>query len=131
MESSITKSYANVIKYAATNILEDHIAYEVSSEANKTGETETEKETASLSEGNDIEVFPNPTSNGLTVSWSNSQAVNHVKLMDLTGRTFLVKYVNSGEDFVNLELSQFTPGVYFVQIHCADNQILVEKVILK
>ncbi|MFK8045787.1 MAG: T9SS type A sorting domain-containing protein [Crocinitomicaceae bacterium] len=61
----------------------------------------------------DCKVFPNPTSDFLSIS---SQELNeaHIEIVDMTGRLIASKLVNSNQ--VKIDVSEFTSGIYFVRI---------------
>jgi photosystem II stability/assembly factor-like uncharacterized protein len=57
-------------------------------------------------------LYPNPATDFVTIS--NIEAGSTISLVDLTGKT--VSQVIAGSTAVNVETSNFTPGVYFVTV---------------
>ncbi len=55
---------------------------------------------------------PNPTSNVVKVTYNSNEAAN-VSLKDMSGKTLMVKNIQSGD---TLDLSAFAPGIYVLNI---------------
>ncbi|MCB0692341.1 MAG: T9SS type A sorting domain-containing protein, partial [Saprospiraceae bacterium] len=69
-------------------------------------------------------IFPNPTSNSITVDFvSISDQVITVELFDITGKIiYQEKYgVNIGSNKLNLDMSQLSSGVYMLRLESYNN----------
>jgi Secretion system C-terminal sorting domain len=78
-------------------------------------------------------VYPNPASELLNISFTDSKERNvHVLLVDLTGRELLRKETTTmmGENKIEMNVSDFTKGVYFAYLLSDDNK-QVTKVIIE
>ena len=78
----------------------------------------------------DIIVFPNPTSDKLTLRYelSEGQEVN-VQLKDLSGKVIYRETTTAtqGVNQMELNMSKFNSGMYFLQLE-TDNKLHIEKV---
>jgi hypothetical protein len=83
---------------------------------------------ASINENKNVLVFfiyPNPTSGSVLI---NSQTnFNFVEVLSITGQTLLSEKVNSKTH--QLQLQNFSEGIYFVKVSYADGRSLTKKVI--
>jgi len=72
-----------------------------------------------------ISIMPNPVSNQLHIITSDVNSIKEIKLTDVTGKLI---YINSTEkDGINM--SNYIPGVYILQIINANDEIQTEKII--
>lgn len=71
-----------------------------------------------------IMVYPNPTTGIINVSGENIAAIEVVNIM---GQTMLKK--NCDGDEANVDISSFTPGIYFVKVGMNDGNEFSEKII--
>lgn len=71
-----------------------------------------------------IMVYPNPTTGIINVSGENIAAIEVVNIM---GQTMLKK--NCDGDEANVDISSFTPGIYFVKAGMNDGNEFSEKII--
>ena len=71
-----------------------------------------------------IMVYPNPTTGIINVSGENITAIEVVNIM---GQTMLKK--NCDGDEANVDISSFTPGIYFVKVGMNDGNEFSEKII--
>lgn len=76
---------------------------------------------------NQLEVYPNPVSGTLHISTSDER-INSLKLYNISGQVLVSESVNSTN--TTLEMSNFSNGVYFVEIICND-EIIRQKVVKK
>ena len=72
-----------------------------------------------------ITFYPNPVQQQLFIT--NSQELEFVRIVDLTGKTLLFQSLNQGENKINISLS---PGVYLLQF-TKGNTLKTEKLIVK
>ncbi|NNE28473.1 MAG: T9SS type A sorting domain-containing protein, partial [Saprospiraceae bacterium] len=78
--------------------------------------------TCSETENFEFSIYPNPTSNELTVSGEyllNQQV--ELKVFDTTGREIFFKEVSERIDRYNLDVSNLPTGLYFVVITSGDS----------
>ncbi len=73
--------------------------------------------------GCDVSVFPNPTTNTITIEGSN---ISNIRVVDMLGQT-LVEYVVCGHN-VCIDLGSFAKGQYLLQIN-TDKRLFVHKVL--
>lgn len=63
----------------------------------------------------ELNVFPNPASNNLNISFKNeSQNIAQLRVVDMTGKTIYSENVSDGQAQINI--SNLTPGVYYLRI---------------
>ncbi|MGB0886446.1 MAG: T9SS type A sorting domain-containing protein, partial [Chitinophagales bacterium] len=67
-----------------------------------------------------ISVYPNPT-NGI-INLNVSEELSTIKIMDLTGKT--IKVFNA--EAKQLDISNFTAGIYFLEIANAERKSVVK-----
>lgn len=65
-----------------------------------------------------VQIFPNPVQNNLTISTLNSN-YKSIEILDLTGKVLTVKNENTS----NIDFSGFESGIYFVKINWIDTSI--------
>lgn len=71
------------------------------------------------------EIYPNPASDQVILSWENSRAVT-VRLFDALGREIAVK---SGESPLLIDTGQLPDGMYWLQIKGPGQEVVMRKVI--
>lgn len=77
-----------------------------------------------------ISVYPNPARNRVTVSANNvTETLVAVKMIDLTGKTVYSRLVNNSNKTVNLDVSEFASGIYFMQVETSE-KVVTEKIII-
>jgi hypothetical protein len=64
---------------------------------------------------NSVSLYPNPTSNSLSLSFDNYLENGNLKIISTLGQTVLEKQNLSGSNF-NFDVSTFANGIYVVQI---------------
>jgi Secretion system C-terminal sorting domain len=78
-----------------------------------------------------FEVFPNPATNTLTLSWESTQTPQYLRLIDVSGKiVFEKKDLNYGVTQQSIDLQSFNAGVYFVQLR-TDEGIESKKVVVQ
>lgn len=75
-------------------------------------------------EASRVNVYPNPFSTVINVS--AAAPISEIKIMDMSGR--LVKSVNPGTAALQLDLSGFTGGIYFLSIESGD-KVVTHKIV--
>jgi hypothetical protein len=82
-----------------------------------------------------VSAYPNPTNGEYTVEFTSTQGFNaDVFVTDLNGRMVRKKTtmnVISGNNFVNVNLSDLNSGLYFFHIQGGDNNIVYQVVVTK
>ena len=73
-----------------------------------------------------FQVYPNPASSLLNIQTVFSQEIDKVCISDVQGRTIDCKEVNSETQF-SLDLTNYAPGIYFLNIFSADAEEVVCK----
>ncbi len=64
-----------------------------------------------------VSIYPNPCTDMLTLEFeSNSNKAAEACIIDLTGRVIWKGNNNEGSSFINIDVSSFINGVYFIQI---------------
>ena len=71
-------------------------------------------------------IYPNPTTNLLTIQNQNNLKIDSVSLYDTLGR----KVMESNEATESMDVSNLTAGVYFIHI-TTDRGIVTKKIIKK
>jgi hypothetical protein len=82
-----------------------------------------------------VSAYPNPTNGQYTVEFTSTQGFNaDVFVTDLNGRIVIkitTMNVISGNNFVNVNLSDLNSGLYFFHIQGGDNNIVYQVVVTK
>ena len=68
-----------------------------------------------LLDGEVLKAFPNPTSDQVNISWSNSKAISY-SIFDSSGRLILSELLGNSEQRVVLNLADFENGVYIFEL---------------
>jgi len=76
----------------------------------------------------ELSIYPNPVRNDATVKFSAE--VERVAILNLVGREVVAYSVNSKDGFINVNLTDLEPGVYFITAQ-SDGRNLVTKRFLK
>lgn len=75
-----------------------------------------------LEENSMIDIFPNPASNALSIKSDNT--IQNVRIFSLDGKEILNNQPNSSR--IDIDLSQWSTGIYFAQI-TLNNEVLITK----
>lgn len=89
--------------------------------------------TNNLSNDEQFNVYPNPTSGKVTLWLASTNTENvTVRIMDITGQVLYTNVYNnlSGQKFVDMNLAGFSKGVYFIQYNSGKTN-MVKKLILQ
>ena len=68
-----------------------------------------------------LKCFPNPSSETITLSFSDKEQEKKVKIYNSFG--VLIKYIETNEPGLNLTKEEFGPGIYFVEVKTAFKKI--------
>jgi len=72
-----------------------------------------------------INLYPNPTKGKITIACENME---RVEVLDITGK--LVYEIAVSSNVLDIDISSFTKGVYFVKVSTADG-VAVERIVLE
>ena len=75
-----------------------------------------------------LKIYPNPTSKILNIEMSN--AIKNITLYDLTGEAVLIINENNINSKYELDLTNFSKGIYLVQIE-SNNEVFKQRIILQ
>lgn len=73
----------------------------------------------------DVKLFPNPANKYFTVSWASDQTSANIKMVDLSGRTFILASVENGD---RLDISFLPDGIYLLKT-IIDSKLITRKII--
>ena len=73
-------------------------------------------------ESNLISVFPQPAKNKLNIKVNlNNSEVYTLEFYNSQGKLLLSKVLNKNDEKINLDVSQFKSGIYFIKVHSKNN----------
>ena len=75
-----------------------------------------------------LKIYPNPTSKILNIEISNK--IENITLYDLTGEAVLTINENNINSKYELDLTNFSKGIYLVQIK-SNNEVFKQRIILQ
>jgi hypothetical protein len=64
----------------------------------------------------DVQVFPNPAAEQAFVTWSSEHEPEFIRVLDMQGRLVHESRPGAGSQKVSLDVSDWTPGVYLVDL---------------
>ncbi len=62
-----------------------------------------------------LEIYPNPMSSNTTIKLSNNEAIQHIKVIDVSGRIILEQEIN-GQEAISLSKDSFKQGIYYLVV---------------
>lgn len=74
----------------------------------------------------DINIYPNPAINTLTIQNNGNTQIESIKIMDLSGK--VVKYYNLSK--VQIDISDLDQGVYFVKLNAGGSELIKKVVVI-
>jgi hypothetical protein len=80
-------------------------------------------------ETNEFMVYPNPTNSILNIQSKNNQTISEVNVYDLLGKKLTNKKVTIST--TEIDLTNYTPGLYVLEVISADNQKSIHKIVKK
>jgi len=80
-----------------------------------------------LSAQNDVLVYPNPTTDFVTVQSKKVQSLNRIDIISLEGKV-CASEINISENQVQIDLSFLSKGIYLLQTHFKDGGMSVNKI---
>ena len=76
-------------------------------------------------DNNDINIYPNPTNNFITIEGNN---MTYIEITNITGQTIMKKEVNTNQ--LTMDLSTYEKGIYFIKI-VKNNKSVTKKIVLE
>lgn len=76
---------------------------------------------------NEFMVYPNPTNSILNIQSKNNQTISEVNVYDLLGKKLTNKKVTVST--TEIDLTNYTPGLYVLEVISADNQKSIHKIV--
>lgn len=78
--------------------------------------------TNEINESNLISVFPQPAKNSLNIQVKlNNSEINTLDLYNSQGKILSSNVLNKNDENINLDVSQFKSGIYFIKVHSKNN----------
>ena len=78
--------------------------------------------TNEINESNLISVFPQPAKNSLNIQVKlNNSEINTLDLYNSQGKILSSNVLNKNDENINLDVSQFKSGIYFIKVHSKRN----------
>ena len=75
-----------------------------------------------------IIIYPNPTTGMVNIS--SSQAIDNIEVFDVTGKLVLSHRNDNHQKHIELDLSAFSNGIYFIQTHNQNAEKTLNKVVI-
>jgi len=92
---------------------------------------EAEAPMVPVDESTDLKVFPNPTTGKFTIELSGKMLTNDgIRVYDIYGKELPLKMINPADQQVEIDISGFAAGVYFIRINDGES-VNVTRVIKK
>ena len=75
-----------------------------------------------INKSNLISVFPQPAKNSLNIQVKlNNNEINTLDLYNSQGKILSSNVLNKNDENINLDVSQFKSGIYFIKVHSKNN----------
>jgi len=81
-----------------------------------------------------ISVFPNPADNFIILNWEQDLNISDIKMFDQLGRNcnLLKKHMSfNNNGYVNIDINDFAPGLYLLQLLDENGNRYIEKIIIE
>jgi DNA-binding beta-propeller fold protein YncE len=72
---------------------------------------------------NNINIYPNPAKDRITVSFDNNKQDATISIIDMTGRKVLSQKIAAGKNSINIDVYQLPAGIYGLLIQTPDGTI--------
>ncbi len=82
------------------------------------------------SESELFSVFPNPTKGSVRVELEQDE-IQSIEVVNLLGKVLMVKKVQNNQSFVDLNISNFSDGVYYIRVNTEDDNYLRKLILLR
>jgi hypothetical protein len=73
-------------------------------------------------------IYPNPTTGMVNIS--SSKAIDNIEVFDVTGKLVLSHRNDNHQKYIELDLSAFDNGIYFIQTHNQNAEKTLNKVVI-
>jgi hypothetical protein len=87
--------------------------------------------TLSFSNAPSVQVFPNPAKDAVFINLRGATGNYNIRLMDAAGKVLSAKTYSSAETTIRFSLSNYSPGIYFIEIKDAFNNSIASQKIIK
>lgn len=80
-----------------------------------------------------IKIYPNPTDDYFTMKWESSEVdIDEVALIDASGKVvYQQKVIHKGLGEVRMDVSNYSPGTYFVKIISVGGEFALRKLVIE
>ncbi|MGN6567747.1 MAG: T9SS type A sorting domain-containing protein, partial [Flavipsychrobacter sp.] len=78
-----------------------------------------------------MSVYPNPATSNVNININNISGTAGFAIRDMTGRTVFAQQIAAGNAIINLQVSDYARGMYFVSLRYADGSTLTQKLLLR
>ncbi len=78
---------------------------------------------------NQIIIYPNPAHDNIFIK-NRLQQINKVEILDVLDKLYGRYYINKNQEDININLSAFQHGVYFVKIYFKENLFIINKLLI-
>jgi len=75
-------------------------------------------------ESSQAKMYPNPAKNDLTVILGNSSSVSNIEILNSIGQTIYSSIIPKGQDRLNVDLTGYLTGTYFVKIQNVETVVV-------
>ncbi len=80
--------------------------------------------------GNNVNLYPNPVTDYLTIE-TNEHYLKNIAILNSLGQEVKVQDIKKNSKLENIKLSGLNKGVYFVKITSIENQKIIKKIVIK
>lgn len=115
-ENSVSYVYDFVIENLPTSIVNDDFVIKLSDVWGYTVEGNSEADANQL---NSIKIYPNPTTNQVTIQTDENDNIINIELYNILGKYLKTIHTNSSKEILNL--NYFASGLYFLKIESKNN----------
>jgi hypothetical protein len=74
----------------------------------------------SVIENANLNVYPNPAQNQVTLQWENNAGIDAYQIMDISGRVLISNVVDSTAGMEKISLDKLTSGLYLLSVQQGD-----------
>lgn len=79
---------------------------------------------------NSFSIYPNPTK-GLLIIQLADKKIQSLRIINLLGEVLMDKKINNQDNIIELELTQFAEGVYYMQLNSMEEKYLQKLILLR
>jgi hypothetical protein len=74
----------------------------------------------SVIENANLNVYPNPAQNQVTLQWENNAGIDAYQIMDISGRVLISNLVDSTAGMEKISLDKLSSGLYLLSVQQGD-----------